>query len=113
MHLHLMFWTQCHEDDCTNTKTYGTFTSRQFQSALILFSYDPRHGLLTVQVSFDRGESWPVKRIGKAGPGNYTWMAAGRKGTPSEGMIYLLSNKDWMARFNLAWLLQGQSLIEK
>ena len=54
-----------------------------------------------------------MKRIVKAGPGNYTWMAAGRKGTPSEGMIYLLSNKDWMARFNLAWLLQGQSLIEK
>jgi len=23
-------------------------------------------------------------------------------------MIYLLSNKDWMARFNLAWLLQKQ-----
>jgi hypothetical protein len=32
-------------------------------------------------------------------------MAAGRPGTPSEGMIYLVSNKDWMARFNLAWLL--------
>lgn len=32
-------------------------------------------------------------------------MAAGRAGTPSQGMIYLLANKDWMARFNLAWLL--------
>lgn len=63
---------------------------------------------ITVHVSFDRGESWPVKRVVKTGPGNYTWMAAGRKGTPSEGMIYLLSNKDWMARFNLAWLLQNQ-----
>ena len=47
-----------------------------------------------------------MKRVVKTGPGNYTWMAAGRKGTHSEGMIYLLSNKDWMARFNLAWLLQ-------
>ena len=64
---------------------------------------------ITVQVSFDRGESWPVKRIVKTGPGNYTWMAAGRKGTPSENMIYLLSNKDWMARFNLAWLLEKQN----
>ena len=49
-----------------------------------------------------------MKRVVKKGPGNYTWMAAGRKETPSEGFIYLLSNKDWMARFNLAWLLQGQ-----
>ncbi|MFT5854944.1 MAG: hypothetical protein ACI8XO_002192 [Verrucomicrobiales bacterium] len=32
-------------------------------------------------------------------------MAQGRKGTPSEGFIYLLAGKDWMARFNLAWLL--------
>ena len=48
-----------------------------------------------------------VKRVVKTG-GNYTWMAAGRKGTPSEGMIYLISNKDWMARFNLLWLLQQQ-----
>ena len=83
---------------------------------IILFSGPGRRDKrddITVQVSFDRGESWPVKRLVKAGPGKYTWMAAGRKGTPSEGMIYLLSNKDWMARFNLAWLLQGQSLIEK
>ena len=49
-----------------------------------------------------------MKRVVKNGPGNYTWMAAGRKETPSEGIIYLLSNKDWMARFNLAWLLQWQ-----
>jgi hypothetical protein len=32
-------------------------------------------------------------------------MTQGRKGTPSEGFIYLLSGKDWMARFNMAWLL--------
>ena len=24
-------------------------------------------------------------------------------------MIYLLSNKDWMARFNLTWLLEKQN----
>jgi lysophospholipase L1-like esterase len=63
---------------------------------------------ITVQVSFDGGQSWPVKRVIKEGPGNYTWMAAGRKGTPSESMIYLLANKDWMARFNLTWLLEAQ-----
>ena len=63
---------------------------------------------ITVFVSFDGGESWPVKRMVKSGPGNYTWLAAGRKGTPSEGMIYLVSNKDWMARFNLAWIMDEQ-----
>ena len=63
---------------------------------------------ITVTVSFDGGQSWPIHRVVKKGPGNYTWLAAGRKGTPSESMIYLLSNKDWMARFNLAWLLQAQ-----
>ena len=52
----------------------------------------------------DGGESWPKTHL-KVGPGNYTWMAVGRKGTPSQGMIYLVSNKDWMARFNLDWVL--------
>ena len=60
---------------------------------------------LSIKVSFDGAKSWPVRRMVRTGPGNYTWMAAGRPGTPSEGMIYLVSNKDWMARFNLAWIL--------
>jgi hypothetical protein len=46
----------------------------------------------------------------KEGPGNYTWMTQGRKGTPDEGFIYLLSGKDWMARFNMAWLLKPEEL---
>ena len=61
---------------------------------------------ITVWLSFDRGESWPVSRVVKEGPGNYTWLAAGRPGTASEGWIYLVANKDWMARFNLAWVLE-------
>ena len=66
---------------------------------------DIRHDI-TVWVSFDGGETWPVHRLVRKGPGNYTWLAAGRKGTPSEGMIYLAANKDWMARFNLAWIME-------
>ncbi|MBI24867.1 MAG: glycosyl hydrolase [Roseibacillus sp.] len=62
---------------------------------------------ITVWVSFDGGKNWPVQRLIKKGPGNYTWLAAGRRGTSSEGMIYLLAGKDWMASFNLAWLLDG------
>ena len=60
---------------------------------------------ITIKVSFDGAKSWPIKRMVRKGPGNYTWMAAGRPGTPSEGMVYIVSNKDWMARFNLAWIL--------
>ena len=82
---------------------------------LLLFSSpgrrDKRHDI-TVWLSFDGGKNWPIKRLVKEGPGNYTWLAVGRKGTPSEGMIYLAANKDWMARFNLAWVLEGQELPE-
>lgn len=60
---------------------------------------------IRVWVSFDGGKTWPYNRLIKRGEGNYTWMTQGRKGTPSEGFIYLLSGKDWMARFNLSWLL--------
>jgi len=65
----------------------------------------PQRYNINVWVSFDGGKTWPHNRLIKKGPGNYTWMTAGRKGTPSEGFIYLASVKDWMARFNLAWLL--------
>ena len=68
---------------------------------------------ITVWVSFDGGETWPAKRLVRKGPGNYTWLAAGRKGTPSEGLIYLAAGKDWMARFNLAWIMENQQCPEK
>ena len=68
---------------------------------------------ITIRLSFDGGESWPVQRLVREGPGNYTWLAVGRKGTPSEGFIYLLSNKDWMARFNLAWIMEKQGQGER
>ena len=61
---------------------------------------------INVWASFDGGQTWPVNKLIKSGPGNYTWMAAGRNGTSSEGMVYLLAGKDWMARFNMAWLLK-------
>jgi sialidase-1 len=68
---------------------------------------------ITVWVSFDGGETWPVNRLVRKGPGNYTWLAAGRKGTASEGMIYLAAGKDWMARFNLAWIMENQQRPEE
>jgi sialidase-1 len=76
---------------------------------ILVFSSPGRRDIredITVWVSFDGGKNWPVHRLIKKGPGNYTWVAAGRNGTPSEGLIYLLAGKDWMARFNLAWVLE-------
>jgi sialidase-1 len=64
----------------------------------------------TVWVSFDGGKTWPVKRIADKGSFAYSSMTAGRKGTPSEGYIYLFYESDGgakMARFNLEWILQG------
>ncbi|MHC4740859.1 MAG: exo-alpha-sialidase [Planctomycetota bacterium] len=83
---------------------------------VLLFSSPGRRDVrndITVWASFDGGESWPVHRLVKKGPGNYSWIAAGRKGTPSEGMVYVVANKDWMARFNMAWIMEDQRSAEK
>ncbi len=75
---------------------------------------------ITVWASFDRGETWPVKRLVFDGPSAYSNLAAGRAGTPSEGKIYLLfeGGPEGMysainvAVFNLTWLLEGHDLKE-
>ena len=71
---------------------------------------------MTVWASFDGGKSWPVKRLIYAGPSAYSAMDAGRPQTPSEGWIYLQfeAGKEHrydgckLARFNLAWVLEGE-----
>lgn len=66
----------------------------------------------TAWASFDGGKTWPVKRLVEGGSFAYSSMAAGRKGTPSEGMIYLFYESDGggkVARFNLAWMTKGQN----
>ncbi|MFW6289478.1 MAG: sialidase family protein [Mariniphaga sp.] len=65
----------------------------------------------TIWASFDGGKSWPVKRVADEGSFAYSSLAAGREGTPSEGIIYLMYESDGgakMARFNLAWLTHGE-----
>lgn len=66
----------------------------------------------TVWVSFDGGQTWPVKRLVEPGSFGYSSLAAGRPGTPSEGMIYLhySSGGSKVARFNLAWVLADGEL---
>ena len=62
---------------------------------------------MTVWASFDRGETWPVKRLVYEGLSAYSSLASGRDGT-----IYLLFERGEkklyervaVARFNLAWL---------
>jgi sialidase-1 len=71
------------------------------------------HG--TVWVSFDGGKTWPIKRLVEEGSFAYSSMAVGRKGTPSEGFIYLFYESDGgakMARFNLAWITGGKNWRE-
>ncbi len=71
---------------------------------------------ITVWASFDGGQTWPVKRRVFEGPSAYSSLTAGRPETASQGWIYLLFeggpegmySAAQLARFNLAWLLQGE-----
>ena len=64
-----------------------------------------------VWASFDGGKTWPVKRLVEKGSFAYSSLSAGRSGTPSEGWIYLQfeGGGAQIARFNLTWLLEGES----
>ena len=65
----------------------------------------------TVWASFDGGKTWPVKRLVHEGAFAYSSLAAGRAGTPSAGWIYLHFESDGgskIARFNLAWIREGE-----
>ncbi|MDP6546882.1 MAG: exo-alpha-sialidase [Phycisphaerae bacterium] len=69
------------------------------------------HG--TVWASFDGGKTWPLKRLVRKGSFEYSSLAAGRPGTPSEGWIYmhfegLVPKDSHVARFNLSWLMGGK-----
>ena len=75
---------------------------------------------ISVWASFDGGDTWPVKRLVYPGPSGYSMLAAGRKGTASEGLIYLMFEgypddevRKWpdldqyFARFTLDWVVEG------
>jgi sialidase-1 len=113
-------WRDCHEDDelfdgppdMYGCKA-GLLRLDRDDCDIFLFSApDPslpekqNRANVNVWVSLDGGETWPYNRLIKEGPGNYSWLAQGRKGTPSEGFIYVRTIEGGMARFNMAWLLQ-------
>lgn len=72
----------------------------------------------TVWASFDGGKTWPVKRLVYDGPSAYSNLGVGRRGTPSEGKIYLVFEGGpkgshaavQIVAFNLSWLLDGRDL---
>ena len=71
-----------------------------------------RREKITVWASFDAGKTWPVKRLVFDGPSAYSSMTSGRPGTDTEGWVYLHfeggpKGGSTMAKFNLAWLLEG------
>lgn len=67
---------------------------------------------ITARASFDGGKTWPLARTLPDGEiAGYTWLGTGRAGTPSDGMIYLLSQTRHLARFNLAWMLEKNEFV--
>lgn len=68
-----------------------------------------------VWVSFDGGETWPIKKLVDEGSFGYSSMTIGRSNTASEGLIYLFYESDGggkIAKFNLQWLLDGKKLSD-
>jgi hypothetical protein len=71
---------------------------------------------MTVWASFDGGRTWPVKRLVYKSFSAYSSLVAGRPGTPTEGLIFLLFEGGpkgryaamQVARLNLSWILQGE-----
>ncbi len=66
---------------------------------------------MSVFASFDQGKTWPVKRLVNEGMSAYSSLAAGL-----DGAIYLLFERGEeklydrmaLARFNLAWVMEGK-----
>lgn len=72
---------------------------------------------VTVWASFDGAKTWPIKRSVYSGPSAYSALAAGRPGTQTEGIVYMLfeggpegeDSAVQAVRFNLDWLLGGEA----
>ena len=111
-------------------RSYGCFAGLvrlpiQGQDILLYSNCDNYKGRVdgTIWVSFDGGETWPLFRLTHKGVFEYSSLAAGLPGTPSEGTIFLhfeskvapagrqhyYKGESTVARFNLSWLLGGRS----
>lgn len=75
---------------------------------------------LTVRLSTDEGRTWPVARTLEAGPSGYSDLALGRDGaifcfyesnSPRNSTSYTAQLA--LARFNLDWLTDGQTITKR
>ena len=64
------------------------------------------------------GRTWAVEGVVEDGPSAYSKLGVGRKGSPSEGKIYLIVEGGptgsyeavHVVSFNLSWLLDGHDV---
>jgi len=67
---------------------------------------------VTIRLSYDEGQTWPVSKVIESGPSGYSDMAIG-----PDGMIYVLYEKGpgtkylTLARMNLEWITDGQDSL--
>lgn len=81
---------------------------------LVLFSNPgvPYRGSLTIRLSYDGGETWPVSRLVYEGAAGYSQLAVLSDGTILvlfEAGRYDLRESLTLARVDLGWLTQGQA----
>jgi sialidase-1 len=74
---------------------------------------------LTVKLSYDEAQTWPVSKTLEPGPSAYSDLAVGRDGTifcfyEAAGADGSLSNSGrlTLARFNLEWLTDGRDRLK-
>ena len=75
---------------------------------------------LTVRLSYDEGQTWPVSRTLEPGTSGYSDLAVGPDGTISclyecgstDGKDHFATRTLTLARFNLEWLSEGKDRLE-
>ena len=76
---------------------------------------------LTVKLSYDEGQTWPVSRVLEAGVSGYSDLAVGPDGLvyclyergSTDGKDHFATRALTLARFNLEWLSEGKDRLEK
>jgi sialidase-1 len=76
---------------------------------------------LTVKLSYDEGQTWPVARVLEPGTSGYSDLAVSTDGTiyclyergSTDGKDHFATRTLTLARFNLEWLSAGKDQLEK
>jgi sialidase-1 len=75
-----------------------------------------RREKMTVRLSYDEGQTWPVSKVIHAGPAAYSCLTVLADGTI--GLLYERGQANayetiTFARFNLQWLTDGKDKLER